>query len=158
MNESILDAHQRSRDHGLRGYNDYREECGLPRACSWDEPPEEVDPATWRELSRLYNHPNDVEPFPGGLAERTLDDDAVVGPTFACILGRQFKRLRYGDRFFFTHRGEAGSFSEAELEAVRRNRLGDVICRNVPVSALGENVFKSVSRTFSLSLYRFTQR
>ncbi len=62
-------------------------------ACSWDSPPTEIPSATWEELSKLYNHPNDIELFPGGLAETSVDG-GVVGPTFACIIGRQFKRLR----------------------------------------------------------------
>ena len=75
------------------------------RACDWHDSPREISQDKWEELSRLYNHPNDVEPFPGGLAEAP-EPGAVVGPTFACIIGRQFRRLRFGDRFFFTHRDQ----------------------------------------------------
>lgn len=37
---------------------------------------------------------------PGGLAEKPLKS-AVVGPVFACILGRQYTKLRHTDRFWY---------------------------------------------------------
>ncbi len=119
---------QRSRDHGLPGYNEFRELCDLPPACSWDRRPQEISSAVWRELSMLYNHPNDIEPFTGGLAENPVKG-GVVGPTFACIIAEQFKRLRFGDRFFFTHGWEEGSFNWQEMAFLRKQRLSDVMCR-----------------------------
>jgi hypothetical protein len=35
---------QRGRDHGLGGYNDYREFCGLPRAKTWKEFSDYISP------------------------------------------------------------------------------------------------------------------
>lgn len=37
-------------------------------------------------------------------------DGGIVGPTFGCLLGNMFNRLKYGDRFFYEHGGQAGSF------------------------------------------------
>lgn len=51
-------------------------------------------------LSRLYMNPDEVDLFIGGLSERPLPG-AVLGPTFVCIVGDQFSRLRRGDRFFY---------------------------------------------------------
>lgn len=38
----------------------------------------------------------------GGLAEIvTGDEDVLTGPTFTCILGKQFSDLKRGDRFYY---------------------------------------------------------
>lgn len=51
-------------------------------------------------LSRLYGSPDEVDLFIGGISEKPLPG-AVLGPTFVCIVGDQFSRLRRGDRFFY---------------------------------------------------------
>ncbi len=63
-------------------------------SCSWDKPPSDISKENWELLSWLYNHPNDIELFPGGLAEEA-PKDGTVGATFACILKKQFEKFRY---------------------------------------------------------------
>ena len=88
---------QRGRDHGLAGYNAYREFCGMPRACSWSSPPFEIGRDRWEDLSELYTSPSDIDLFVGGLAERP-HEGGIVGRTFSCLLARQFHSLKFGDR------------------------------------------------------------
>ena len=38
-------------------------------------------------------------------------DDALVGATFRCLIGDTLGRLRFGDRFFYDNKGQAGSFT-----------------------------------------------
>ena len=60
----------------------------MPRACSWSSPPAEITAHLWAKLSDLYDAPSDIDLFSAGLAETRLSG-AHVGPTFACIIGRQ---------------------------------------------------------------------
>ena len=93
---------QRGRDHGLPGYNAFRKFCGLSRINSWKKRPSELDEQIWLKLKDVYEKVDDIDLMIGGVAERNVRGGAV-GPTFACIIGEQFKRLKYGDRFFYTH-------------------------------------------------------
>lgn len=137
---------QRGRDHGLPGYNDWREFCGLPRACSWDQPPEEMDWFAWEALQRTYDDTSDIDLFTAGIMELPFGG-GVVGRTFNCIIGRQFAAMKFGDRFFFTHEGDeiANPFTVDQLKNIRKRNLGDIICDNTKLRTVKENVFLSFS-------------
>ena len=60
----------------------------MPKACSWSSPPSEIPAYLWHAFSNLYEAPSDIDLFSAGLAETRLSG-AHVGPTFACIIGRQ---------------------------------------------------------------------
>lgn len=47
-----------------------------------------------------FRHPNDIDLFAGALSERPAPG-ALVGPTFRCIIGLQFRMFKIGDRFFY---------------------------------------------------------
>jgi peroxidase len=53
-----------------------------------------------QEIRRIYNSIDDVDLFIGGVSERPVDG-ALLGPTFLCLIGDQFARLRRGDRLFY---------------------------------------------------------
>lgn len=52
-----------------------------------------------QKLRNFYGHPGNIDLWVGGIVEKVVPG-ALVGPTFACIIGEQFKRLRDGDRFW----------------------------------------------------------
>lgn len=64
-------------------------------------------------LKRAYRSVDDVDLFVGGLMEKPVED-ALVGPTFVCIIGDQFARLRRGDRFFYDIQGQPHSFTQSK--------------------------------------------
>ena len=56
----------------------------------------------------IHSHPDDIELFSGGISERSVLG-GVVGETFNCLITRQMRSLKFGDRYFFTHdRGNQG--------------------------------------------------
>ncbi len=46
-----------------------------------------------------FSHVDDIDLFAGGMSEDHVPG-GVIGPTFACIIGIQFRNLRVGDRFW----------------------------------------------------------
>lgn len=151
---------QRGRDHGLPGYNEYRQFCGMPRLCSWDQVPAEMSASNWRLLSQIYEHPNDVDLFPGAMAEENYLD-GIVGRTFSCLLDKTFKSLKDGDRFFFTHKAQNGVvklFNRNQLRNLRKRTLRDIICENSDIEELPVNVFLLPSIQDSPKPCTFTNR
>ena len=61
-------------------------------------------------LQRLYGRIEEVDLYIGGTIERPLEG-SLLGPTFQCIVGDQFRRLRLGDRFWYEEPNQVGSFT-----------------------------------------------
>ena len=84
------------------GYNDYRAICetGTGRATSFSDLTDVISPRHAEKLRRLYRSVDDIDLYVGGFLERP-HGDSILGPTFKCIIGDQFARLKLGDRFFY---------------------------------------------------------
>ena len=116
---------QRSRDHALPGYNEWRRYCRLPVAETFDDLRNEIRSESLRDkLKQLYGHPSNVDVWVGSMAEDVLEG-AKVGPTFRCLLVEQFRRSRDGDRFWYEN---PGVFKPEQLTQIRQASLGRVIC------------------------------
>jgi peroxidase len=118
---------QRGRDHGLPGYNRFRTSCGLPAVSSWDQMMNVMKRGAGQALQSLYSSPDDVDLYVGGISEKAVND-GLVGPTFACIIGEQFKRLRNGDRFWYENGGQSHSFSPQQLSELKKTSLSAILC------------------------------
>ncbi|XP_052074098.1 peroxidase-like protein [Mytilus californianus] len=94
---------QRGRDHGIPSYNAFRKFCGLKPAGLINSGPfglPDHDPEAAKLLSTIYKHPDDIDLMAGGISEINMKD-ALVGPTFGCLMGLQLMYSRVGDRFFY---------------------------------------------------------
>ena len=121
---------QRGRDHGLPGYGSWRRECGLPQAFLFRDTRSEIkDRKTHNILKELYKSfaLEHMDLWVAGLAEDPVPG-AMVGPTFHCILKRQFLRLRDGDRFWYEN---PDVFTTEQLSEIKKMSLSKVVCDNL---------------------------
>ena len=58
------------------------------------------------------------------------------------ILDRQFLRSKNGDRFFFTHKDQAGSFTKEGRQILIDRTLSGVICDNTAITDVPEDAFR----------------
>lgn len=135
---------QRSRDHAIPGYNDWRAYCNLTVAETFNDLKDEISSRVVREkLERLYGHPGNIDVWVGGILEDQVDG-ARVGPTFRCILVDQFRRIRDGDRFWYEN---PATFKPEQLTQIKQSTLGKVLCDNGDnMTEITENVFILPSR------------
>ncbi|XP_067633898.1 peroxidase-like [Eurosta solidaginis] len=132
---------QRARDFGLPSYNDMRVYCGLPRAYDWSGFSSEISKNKILLMQQLYATPEDVDLSIGGSLEAHTSD-AIVGPTFQCIIAKQFLKSRKGDRFFFERFDPVSGFSRDQLAEIRKASLSQLLCNNADfLQDIQENVF-----------------
>ena len=89
---------QQGRDHGLPGYTEWRKFCGLPQVRTFEDLRDVMSTGSVSTLRGTYKKVEDIDLFTGGLAE-VPTKGAVVGPTFACLLGRQMYYYKTGEIF-----------------------------------------------------------
>nr|XP_045625957.1 uncharacterized protein LOC123775117 isoform X1 [Procambarus clarkii] len=120
---------QRGRDHGLQPYNEYRALCNLTKARNFDDLHREIATPVIERLKRTYTHVDDIDLFTGGLIETPLHG-GLVGPTFGCILGIQFRNLRMCDRFWYENADPLVRFTDPQLTEIRKVTLAKLLCEN----------------------------
>ena len=82
---------QRGRDHSLASYLAYRTKfAGKKDNIHCHKPPKEIKPEVWRSVMEIYNDPQDIDLFTGGLLEEPVEG-SILGPTFHGILGEYIK-------------------------------------------------------------------
>ncbi|XP_022171594.1 peroxidase-like [Myzus persicae] len=115
---------QRSRDHGIPSYTQFRKYCGLKGIENVQDLSEIMKEGSADILLKQYKTWNDIDLLVGVLLEKHADD-AMVGPTMRCIIKEQFVRTRIADRHFYDL---PGVFSEYQLDLIKQLTLARVIC------------------------------
>lgn len=134
---------QRGRDHGVRGYIDYVYLCHNDVITSFKQLEKYISKERLQRLESIYTHVSDIDLWTAGIAETPLSG-AVVGPTFACLMGIQWHDTKFGDRFYFEHKDEIGSFTSKQLQALRKTTLSAIVCRNSDTTKMQRNAFRLV--------------
>ncbi|CAN9504910.1 unnamed protein product [Ophioblennius macclurei] len=129
---------QRGRDHGLPGYNVWRKFCGLSQPRNQSELALVLGNVSLaRSLLQHYGTPDNIDVWVGGVAEPFVTGGRV-GPLFACLIGRQFKNLRDGDRLWYENENV---FSPSQRAALSSVTLGQIICDNSAITSVSMDVF-----------------
>nr|AIZ68325.1 peroxinectin [Caligus rogercresseyi] len=123
---------QRGRDHGIPGYIKYREICGLGKVNSFNDLLSNIPYDRVQRLKSVYSNVADIDLFIGMSLEVSYRD-GYVGRTFMCLIADQFARLKKGDRFFYDLYGQAGSFTEPQLHAIRKMSLARIMCETTRI-------------------------
>nr|CAH7767536.1 unnamed protein product [Callosobruchus chinensis] len=137
-NLKVIDIN-RDREHLLAPYNAYRKVCGMTRAEKFEDFKDVMAPELVKSLSELYTHPDDVDLTIGGSLEEHLPE-TWAGPTFHCILMKQFYNTRVGDRYWYEHSGQLG-FTLPQLKEIRKSSLAKLMCDNAKITKMQRDSF-----------------
>ncbi|KAF8785936.1 Peroxidasin like protein [Argiope bruennichi] len=119
----------RGRDHGIPSYLNWRGFCKLPVPNSWEDMKNFMENDYVETLQEAYRSIEDIDLIPGAIGEKHLEG-ALLGPTYICLLGKQFSNLRKGDRFWFENLNHPGAFTKDQLKEIYKISHARIICDN----------------------------
>ncbi|KRT83256.1 peroxidase [Oryctes borbonicus] len=123
-----------SRDHGLPGYVAYAQLCHNITSSAKKFKFEDlyqfgISRNNIDILKELYSAPEDIDLLAGGLLEKP-NPGAAIGPTFSCLLEKQFVLLRQSDRFWYENDLPPSSLTSEQLTEIRKVTLAGLLCAN----------------------------
>ncbi|XP_073327904.1 eosinophil peroxidase [Pagrus major] len=134
---------QRGRDHGLPGYGSWRRFCSLSVPNTTSELAEILSNFTLaHKFQLLYGTPHNIDVWVGAISEPALPGGRV-GPLLSCLLARQFRALRDGDKFWWEREGVFTNPQRRHLHAVSLSRI---ICDNSHITHVPANPFSRTER------------
>ncbi|CAG4970278.1 unnamed protein product [Parnassius apollo] len=136
---------QRARDHGIANYIELRSYCGLSIPKDFNDLCDYMSIKNIKALKSIYKRVEDIELTVGGSLEKHVPG-TLVGPTFLCILLRQFYITRVGDRYFYENGEDKEiAFTLDQLKTIRKgSSMARLFCDN------GINIKKMQAKAFEL--------
>ncbi|KAF8795749.1 Peroxidase like protein [Argiope bruennichi] len=134
----------RGRDHGIPAYTYYLNYLFNITIYSFNDLRKLLPPKSVDLLEELYESPHDIDTYSAGLAEYYVPG-GFVGPTFGAILGQQYKRIKFGDRYWFEHGNQAGSFTPEQLLEIKRTTLARILCETTRIRKIQMQPFRPPS-------------
>ncbi|KAK3605230.1 hypothetical protein CHS0354_038666 [Potamilus streckersoni] len=129
---------QRGRDHGIPFYQLIKTVCNVSGNVH--------EPSVWTALNGLYQSPFDIDLYSAGVSEKPISA-SKIGPTFACIIAKQFEALKKGDRYYYENSGDQ-AFTLEQLVEIRKTTLSRIVCRNTGITSIPTKAFiKNISAT-----------
>jgi len=142
---------QRGRETGVAPYNRFRHFCRTSNrgaVKSFDDLLVDMSEVNVRKLKSMYASVHDIDLYVGMHLETPLEG-ALVGPTMACIIGDQMRRLKMGDRFYYENPGQ---FTGGQLDRVRMVTFEHLVCWNMqPIDMVPVNSFLLDGKLISCS-------
>ena len=62
-------------------------------------------------IKTAYSSVDDIDLYVGALSEQSVGLGGMAGPTLSCLLGENFSKIKYSDRYFYEIGGQPHSFS-----------------------------------------------
>ncbi|XP_050432036.1 peroxidase-like [Adelges cooleyi] len=131
---------QRGREYGEPSYNVFRQLCGLPKATSFNEFLDQIDKENVDALASLYENVDDVDFYVGGMLEKSKPG-SIFGHTFQCVIGENFFRWKFGDRFYYEFGNQPGSFTLDQLNEIRKTSFALLICTTTNIKSIQRDAF-----------------
>ncbi|XP_043527129.1 uncharacterized protein LOC122537740 [Frieseomelitta varia] len=130
------------RDHGIPGYVRFVEDCSGHNFTiqNFEDLEHFMHPRHVSLLESVYSQVEDIDLLLGGISE-TPRNGATVGPTFECLLKRQFVKMRNSDRFWYENDIPPSGMTSAQLAEIRKVTLAGILCANTKIKKIQPNLF-----------------
>lgn len=99
-----------------------------------------MHPAHAGLLESVYSRVEDIDLLLGGILEIPRRG-ATVGPTFECLLKRQFIKTRNSDRFWYENDIPPSGLNPIQLAEIRKVSLAGILCANTKIDKIQPKAF-----------------
>ncbi|KAJ6643964.1 Peroxidase [Pseudolycoriella hygida] len=139
----------RGRDHGIPSFPDLLSYCtnSSTEINSWTDLDQYFTPATLDTLQAVYSSHRDIDLLVGVLQERRSTERSTLGPTGICIIGLQFRQLKYGDRFYYQWTDGPHPFTQPQLAEIEEFSMAKFLCSVTSLTSVPTNSFLTPSAT-----------